>query len=141
MSDLKKNKSFLKSKWGKDDSSNQCQRATWFLHRLYGGTIKGGWPKDGPRELNAGFLCRGITCPDGEWAFHYWLEKDGYIIDLTSDQFVGGKDIVLTPVGDERYRSVSKQSDVDHDFRFTKQKVDPWIDEWLAQEEKPQSGK
>lgn len=114
--------------WKNGSPNNQCQRSTWFLHKLIGGEIKGGWPKDGPRELNAGFCCKGFTCPDGEWAFHYWLEKDGHIIDITSDQFVGGEPIVMVPVGDPRYKAVSKTNDVAHDFKHTKVVMDPWIE-------------
>ena len=114
--------------WKNGSPNNQCQRSTWFLHKLIGGEIKGGWPRDGARELNAGFCCKGFTCPDGEWAFHYWLEKDGHIIDITSDQFVGGEPIVMVPVGDPRYKAVSKANDIAHDFKHTKVVMDPWIE-------------
>lgn len=51
------------------------------------------------RILNGDWLVR----PDGRmYGVHYWLEKDGVILDLTADQF-GHEDIVVTTMDDDRY--------------------------------------
>lgn len=45
--------------------------------------------------------CR--VTPEGQvFGIHYWLEKDGVILDLTADQF-GHEAIVMTTVDDARY--------------------------------------
>lgn len=118
-------RSFLESKWNDGSSQKQCIRATYFLHKLLGGTIKGGWVSSNPLPNESG----GFFDKSGKWNFHYWLEKDGQIIDITSDQFMEPK-IIVVPSGDKRYKNKATRQDIQDDFKWTKFVVDEWIEEY-----------
>jgi peptidoglycan/xylan/chitin deacetylase (PgdA/CDA1 family) len=118
---------FLESKWDGENSTRQCIRTVYFLKHTIGGAIKGGWVSSNPKPNEKG----GFLDKNGKWNFHYWLVKNGNIIDLTSDQF-GEPAINILPENDTRYYPNADSYNLREDFKFTGFVVDEWIDEYSA---------
>jgi len=123
--DLKDIRKFLENKWETKKSNRQCIRTVYFLKNVIGGKIVGGWVSSKPRENERG----GFLDKTGKWNFHYWIEKNGKIIDITSDQF-GEPKINVLPAKDARYVKNCTAQDMKNDFKFTGEVVDAWIEEY-----------
>lgn len=122
---LKKIRSFLETKWDNTNPLSQCIRTTYFLQKILGGKIAGGWVSSNPLASDKG----GFKDQNGKWNFHYWLVLDNQIVDLTADQF-GESPIIITSIKDHRYHSTATSQDIKQDFRFTPEIVDNWIGEF-----------
>lgn len=122
---------FLEERWNDNNPVRQCIRTVYFLQKVLGGKIKGGWVTTNPKSHEKG----GFKDSKGNWNFHYWLEKDGKIIDLTSDQF-GEPKINILPNSDNRYYHNADAYNLKHDFRYTPIIVDKWIKDFKEQENK-----
>lgn len=123
--ELKSIKIFLETKFTDKNSAKQCIRATYFLNKVIGGKICGGWTRTNPLPNERG----GFKDKNGKWNFHYWIQKNDYIIDLTSDQF-GEPSINILPKNDRRYCNNADEYNKKQDFKYTGDVVDKWISEW-----------
>jgi hypothetical protein len=122
---LKSIRVFLETKWDNGSSNRQCIRTVYFLKAILGGAIKGGWVSSNPRpDQKGGFLDK-----NGQWNFHYWLQKDDKIIDITSDQF-GEPAINILSLNDKRYHNTTDAQYIKQDFKHTPYVVDEWIKEY-----------
>ena len=124
-SELLKIREYLETKWDELKSNRQCIRTVYFINKVLGGDISGGWVSSNPKEHEQG----GFLDKNGKWNFHYWNIIGDYIIDITSDQF-GEDKINILDKSDRRYISTSTKMDIKQDFRYTGDVVDVWIDEY-----------
>lgn len=115
---------FLDTKFN-GDSTRQCIRTTYFLNKIFGGKICGGWISSNPHPSQKG----GFSDKTGKWNFHYWLVLNNQIIDITSDQF-GEPKINILSISDKRYYNTANLYDIKQDFRYVGDVVDIWIDEY-----------
>ncbi|MGU3314554.1 hypothetical protein ACLBWH_03315 [Sphingomonas sp. M6A6_1c] len=83
-----------------------CVRSNLFLTRVldrYGiaAVLRSGQP----RNRNTGIIdaCYGLFVADC-WESHAWIEADGFIVDVTADQF-GAAPVIVTAAGDGAYRA------------------------------------
>ena len=89
---------FLQRRWAERQwtpSAGFCRHSSFFLQRLLHASGFGDW------------RARGGTCLDlatGNHEPHWWLESDGYLLDMTAGQF-GHEATALLPVSDGRYRA------------------------------------
>ncbi|WP_336799455.1 hypothetical protein [Kaistia sp. MMO-174] len=103
-------RTFLEPAWrhwqpgAKPPSKNTCGRSSLFLERVlrhegYEARWTNGIPRlaeDAPDLGPFGFF-------DGtRWESHAWIECDGFIVDVTADQF-GAPPVLVTPATDPRY--------------------------------------
>ena len=80
--------------WNRKNSSGQCFRTSYLLHKLYGGIIRGGGCHTGGFKREIGF-----------WSHHFWLELEGHVVDLTADQFNDDYPVVfINPIGSDLYK-------------------------------------
>lgn len=104
--------------WKNGVSKRQCILTTCVLHCLFGGKIVGGWKwgtRGGKPKYEWDEIIDGGYFYNGKWMGHYWLEKDGKIIDLTADQF-DGPEIVFDDINKlTKYRVTSKEIMVKND--------------------------
>lgn len=82
-----------------------CVRSSLLLVRALNNrgvhaAFRSGQPVDGQR-------C-GLLTAHG-WAGHAWAEADGFIIDITADQF-GHAPVIVTPIYDPAYRQAEDQA-------------------------------
>ncbi len=95
--------------WGDEQpsiaSQNTCGRTSLFLvtvlrHEAIDAQWKTGVPRPAPEGPELGPY--GVLV-NGRWESHAWVEAAGWIIDITADQF-GAPPVIITPIGDNRYR-------------------------------------
>ena len=123
--DLQKIRDFLETKWADLKSTRQCIRTVYFINKVLGGDIYGGWVSSNPKPNEKG----GFLDKNGKWNFHYWNVIGNYIVDITSDQF-GENSINILDKNDKRYVNNSTKQDIKQDFRYTGDVVDSWIEEY-----------
>ena len=80
-------------------SQGTCGRSSLVLRDVlrakgFSAMLIAGSPSEGPQ----GFWF------EGAWHGHAWVECDGWIVDVTADQF-DAPPVIVTPVGDSRYRA------------------------------------
>ncbi|WP_420569212.1 hypothetical protein [Thalassovita sp.] len=80
-------------------SQGMCGRSSLFLRDVLRSEGEQadfviGSPSEGPQ----GYRFEGV------WRGHAWVQSGDWIVDVTADQF-GKPDVVITPVGDEKYKA------------------------------------
>lgn len=113
-----------------------CGRSALFLQRVVREdfAIEARWISGTPRlaedapELGPyGFLC------DGRWESHAWVEADGFILDVTADQF-GAPPVVVTARPDSRYGEGTGDTASPDSLARRHQTVEALWPVWLASE-------
>lgn len=85
-------------------SRNTCGRSSLFVVKVLqqegiAAEWKTGVPRFSKHEADIGPF--GFRA-NGRWESHAWVEANGFIIDITADQF-GDAPVIVVPGGDERY--------------------------------------
>ena len=114
-------------------SKNTCGRSSLFLERVlrhqgYAARWTNGVPRlgeDGPDLGPFGFFT------GTRWESHAWVECDGFIVDVTADQF-GAETVIVTPSDDPRYGARTLDTASPEAIAARKQTVDGLWQEWLA---------
>jgi hypothetical protein len=84
-------------------SSNTCGRSSLFLtHVLHDLRLPSEWANGIPRDEEGANLGPYGFFSGSRWESHSWAECEGYVIDVTADQF-GGPPVIVTPTNDPRY--------------------------------------
>jgi hypothetical protein len=114
-------------------STNTCGRSSLFLQRVLAdhGCVAV-WANGVPR-LNEGGPDLG---PFGfftglRWESHAWVECDGFIVDVTADQF-GAPPVIVTPASDPRYCAHTFDTASAEAIAARKRTVEALWRDWLA---------
>lgn len=109
-------------------SQGTCGRSSLFLQEaLRAEGLIAEFVAGSPSEGQQGYWL------DGAWHGHAWVEVDGWIVDVTADQF-GAPPVVVTPVGARCYRAGVDASEPQ--FLARRQKVvQQLMNDWVKQRE------
>jgi hypothetical protein len=120
-------------------SSNTCGQTSLFLtHALRDLALTAEWangiPRRGEGTLDIGpygFLS------EGRWESHSWVECDGWIIDVTADQF-GSPPVIITATNDPRYGKHTQDTAFEEAKRRRQREVEAIWPIWLHAPERLQ---
>ncbi len=109
-------------------SQGTCGRSSLFLCQvLRNNGLDAKFVAGTPSEGSQGYWT------DGNWHGHAWAEVDGWIVDVTADQF-GAPPVEVVPVGVPRYRAGEDTSEPQ--FLMRRQRVaHSLMAEWKAREQ------
>lgn len=107
-------------------SRGTCGRSSLFLQRaLVHAGIPAVWRSGSPHGG------RQIGCFDGvNWHGHAWVETDGWIVDITADQF-GGPPVLVVQHPDARYRADTIDAASSEAIARRHRRIDEIWPQWL----------
>lgn len=132
-------RAFLEPAWrhwqpgAEPPSKNTCGRSSLFLQRVlvdrgYEARWTNGIPRlaeDAPDLGPFGFF------GGARWESHAWVECDGFIVDVTADQF-GAPPVLVTPATDPRYGALTMDTASPEAVAARHRAIEGLWRDWLA---------
>jgi len=132
-------RAFLEPSWrrwqpgAEPPSKNTCGRSSLFLQRVLADRgHKATWTNGIPRlGENAPELGPFGFFSGTRWESHAWVECDGFIVDVTADQF-GARPVLVTPATDPSYGARTLDTASPEAVAARQRTVDELWQDWLA---------